>query len=54
MHHRTDVGPCFVDFEVKQNFDEMLSAAGAGKEFVITCHGWPVARLGPLVEAGTQ
>jgi antitoxin (DNA-binding transcriptional repressor) of toxin-antitoxin stability system len=39
---------------VKQNFDEMLSAAGAGKEFVITCHGWPVARLGPLVEAGTQ
>jgi AcrR family transcriptional regulator len=40
--------------QVKQNFDEMLSAAGAGKEFVITCHGWPVARLGPLGEAGTQ
>ncbi len=37
--------------DVKRNFDEMLSAAGAGKEFVITCHGWPVARLGPLGES---
>lgn len=40
--------------EVKRNFDEMLSAAGAGKEFVITCHGWPVARLGPLGESAAS
>jgi AcrR family transcriptional regulator len=39
--------------EAKKNFDEMLSAAGAGKDFVITCHGWPVARLGPMGENGT-
>jgi AcrR family transcriptional regulator len=38
--------------EAKQNFDEVLSAAGAGKEFVITCRGWPVARLGPAGECG--
>jgi hypothetical protein len=30
----------------KQSVGEMLSAAGAGEEFVITCHGWPVAKIG--------
>jgi antitoxin (DNA-binding transcriptional repressor) of toxin-antitoxin stability system len=29
-----------------QSVGAMLSAAGAGEEFVITCHGWPVAKIG--------
>jgi hypothetical protein len=33
--------------EARKDFGELLAAAGAGAEFVITCHGWPVARLGP-------
>ena len=33
--------------EAKRDFDAVLCAAAAGKEFVIASHGWPVARLGP-------
>ena len=33
--------------DARKNFGELLAAAGAGAAFVITCHGWPVAQLGP-------
>jgi AcrR family transcriptional regulator len=53
--------------DARKNFGELLAAAGAGAAFVITCHGWPVAQIGPApgeaatmapvvipAEAGTQ
>ena len=33
--------------DARKTFGELLAAAGAGARFVITCHGWPVAHLGP-------
>ncbi len=33
--------------DARKTFGELLAAAGAGARFVITCHGWPVAQLGP-------
>jgi prevent-host-death family protein len=40
-------------YEAKTHLSELVEAAAAGEEIVITRHGRPVARLAPLVETQT-
>jgi len=41
-------------FDAKQKLSELLARAAAGEEFVITKHGQPVAKLGPVEQANNR
>ena len=41
-------------FDAKTHFSKILEMVGKGKEFVVTKHGRPVAKISPVHEASTD